>query len=224
MLEELNSQGFSFTRDFVLKTCLTLLDQGAQYEVAKFRKPTVRVDIEKRWDDITKAIKDVYDFVRGKTFIRGDKAMPSYLVLIPLVYLRYRYPAAWKNAKNVATYLIRSLLTGAFSGTPDRLIDDCVKVINETEQFDLGRIFEVIRSQGRSLELTTDKFWQMGYGSDTIHLLFNLWYRDFHYTPAYDGNFPQVDHIFPQSALRKVKQINLETGKSVMKYREGAVI
>ncbi|MBK6432966.1 DUF262 domain-containing HNH endonuclease family protein [Candidatus Amarolinea dominans] len=220
LLEELNSQGFSFTRDFVLKTCLTLLDQGAQYEVAKFRKPTVRVDIEKRWDDITKAIKDVYDFVRGKTFIRGDKAMPSYLVLIPLVYLRYRYPAAWKNAKNVATYLIRSLLTGAFSGTPDRLIDDCVKVINETEQFDLGRIFEVIRSQGRSLELTTDKFWQMGYGSDTIHLLFNLWYRDFHYTPAYDGNFPQVDHIFPQSALRKVKQINLETGKSVMKYRE----
>jgi hypothetical protein len=220
LLEELNSQGFAFTRDFVLKTCLTLLDQGAQYEVSKFRKPGVRDDIEKNWEAIVKAIKDVYDFVRGKTFIRGDKAMPSYLVLIPLVYLRYHYPTAWKQATGVDTYLIRSLLTGAFSGTPDRLIDSCVNRINELQKFDLSAMFEVIRSQGRSLELTADRFWQMGYGSDTIHLLFNLWYRDFNYTPAYNGNAPQVDHIFPQSELRKVKVINPQTGRPVMKYYE----
>jgi hypothetical protein len=33
LLEKLNSHGFEFTRDFVLKTCLTLLDHGARYEV-----------------------------------------------------------------------------------------------------------------------------------------------------------------------------------------------
>ncbi len=220
LLEELNAQGFAFTRDFVLKTCLTLLDQGAQYEVSKFRKPGVREQIEQKWVEISDAIKDVYDFVRGKTYIRGDKAMPSYLVLIPLVYFRYHYPSLWKEAKEIDTYLIRSLLTGAFSGTPDRLIDDCVKKINELKAFEVDQIFDVIRSQGRSLELTSDKFWLMGYGSDTIHLLFNLWYRDFNYTPAYDGNSPQVDHIFPQSELRKVKEINPKTGKKVMKYRE----
>ena len=61
----------------------------------------------------------------------------------------------------------------------------------------------------------------MGYGSDTIHLLFNLWYRDFNHTPAYDNNLPQIDHIFPQSALRKVKIVNPRTGRQdLMKYRE----
>lgn len=220
LLEELNSQGFSFTRDFVLKTCLTLLDKGAQYEVTKFRKPGMREEIEEHWHEIAEAIKDVYDFVRGKTFIRGDKALPSYLVLIPLVYLRYHYPKSWKATKGLDTYLIRSLLTGAFGGTPDRLIDDIVKTINETGLFELEQIFDVIRSQGRSLQLTPDRLWQMGYGSDTIHLLFNLWYADFNYTPAYIGNFPQVDHIFPKSALADVKEINPETGKKRMRYRE----
>jgi hypothetical protein len=214
LLQDLNAQGFAFTRDFILKTCLTLLDQGAQYEVTKFRKQGVREDIEQNWDKITQAIKDIHDFVCGKTFIRGDKAMPSYLVLIPLVYLRYHYFDAWKKARDVDTYLVRSLLTGAFSGTPDRLIDDCVRKINETGSFDVDQIFEVIRSQNRSLELTEERFWQMGYGSDTIHLLFNLWYRDFNYTPAYDGNRPQIDHIFPRSALRKIKD-----GRR-MKYHE----
>jgi hypothetical protein len=61
----------------------------------------------------------------------------------------------------------------------------------------------------------------MGYGSDTIHLLFNLWYRDFNYTPAYENNLPQIDHIFSQSALRRVKTINPSTGRmNVMKYHE----
>jgi hypothetical protein len=220
LLGELNAQGFAFERDFVLKACLTLLDQGAQYQVPKFRKPEVRKEIEDKWDQISAAIMDVYDFVRSHTYIRDDRAMPSYLVLIPLIYFRYHYQAAWKLTQGMDTYLIRSLLTGAFSGTPDRLIDDVVKKINELQAFDLGQMFDVIRSQGRSLELTPDRFWQMGYGSDSIHLLFSLWYPTFNYAPAFNGNAPQVDHIFPQSALRRVKAPNPETGRSGMKYLE----
>src|SRR4029077_1863120 len=141
----------SFPRDFVLKTCLTLLGQGARYEVDKFRKPGVRQEIEQQWTSISKAIRDVVDFVRGKTFIRCDKAMPSNLVLIPLIYVRYHFPQAWKQAKDVDRFLLRSLLAGAFSGTPDQLIDDLVAKIKAVIGFDVNDIFEVIRSKGRSL-------------------------------------------------------------------------
>ncbi len=48
-----------------------------------------------------------------------------------------------------------------------------------------------------------------------------MWYREFNYTPAYDNNLPQVDRVFPQSLLRKVKTTNPATGrKDLMKYRE----
>lgn len=77
-------------------------------------------------------------------------------------------------------------MAGAFSGSPDQLIDDCVKRIKELETVSDIQMFDVIRSRGRSLELTEDRFWQMGYGSDTVHLSLNLWYRDFNYTPSYE--------------------------------------
>lgn len=221
LLDELNMQGFAFTRDFVLKTCLTLLDQGARYEVEKFRKDDVRDDIESKWDEITNAVKDVADYVREKTFIRCDKALPSYLVLIPLVYLRYHFKKAWETAKGIELYLLRSLLAGAFSGTPDQLIDSMIEKLQQIKAFNLDEMFGVIRSAGRSLELTEDRFWTMGYGSDNIHLLFNLWYRDFNYVPAFAGNLPQIDHIFPQSTLKKVKTLNPNTGRvDLMRYRE----
>ena len=221
LLAQLNQHGFAFPRDFVLKTCLTLLDKGARYEVEKFRKPGVREEIENKWEEISKAIRDVIDFVRGKTFIRCDKAMPSNLVLIPLIYVRYHFPQAWTQANDVDRFLLRAPLAGAFSGTPDQLIDDLVARIKQLSSFDVNALFDVIRSKGRSLELNEDRFWQMGYGSDTVHLLFNLWYRDFNYTPAYENNLPQVDHIFPQSALRKVKALNPRTKrKDLTKYRD----
>jgi hypothetical protein len=135
--------------------------------------------------------------------------------------VRHHYREAWKKAKDVDRFLLRSLLAGAFSGTPDQLIDDLVGRIKQLQNFDADELFEIIRSKGRSLELTEDRFWQMGYGSDTVHLLFNLWYRSFNYTPAYENNLPQVDHIFPQSVLRKVKMANPRTGRSdLMKYKE----
>ena len=92
LLDSLNKHGFAFDRDFVLKTCLVLLNQGARYEVEKFRGRGVREDVEANWYSITKSIRDVLDFVRGKTFIQCDKALPTYLVLIPLVYVRYISP------------------------------------------------------------------------------------------------------------------------------------
>jgi hypothetical protein len=221
LLESLNKHGFAFDRDFVLKSCLVLLGHGARYEVAKFRKPGVREKIEEKWDDIAKAIQDVLDFVRGKTYLQCDKALPTYLVLIPLVYVRYCFPEAWKTAKDVDTYLLRSSLAGAFSGVPDNMIDALVKKFDEIKSFDVEEAFGVIRGQQRSLELTQDKFWQMGYGSETIHLLFNLWYRDFNHTPAYENNLPQVDHVFPKSALRRIRIENPKTGrKDLMKYRD----
>jgi hypothetical protein len=221
LLDSLNKTGFAFDRDFVLKTCLVLVGQGARYEVEKFRKEGVRESIEQHWDQISDAIQDVLDFVRNKTYIQCDKALPSYLVLIPLIYLRYHFHDAWKHAKDVDTYLLRASMAGAFSGQPDNLIDAMVRKIEELKHFNLEDLFGVIRGQGRSLELTEERFWQMGYGSETVHLLFNLWYRDHSYTPAYDNNLPQVDHIFPQSALKKIKTENPVTGhKNLIKYRE----
>lgn len=213
LLDDLNRIGYDFTRDFILKTCLTLLNKGASYEVGKFRDVQIRQELIDKWEDISSAIRDVKDYLSSKTFIRTDRAMPSYLVLIPIIYFRYHYREKWNTVQNIDEYLLRTLLSGAFSGTPDNLIDRCTRVIAATGEFNVPEIFGIIREDGRSLEIVENTLFGQYYGSKNVHLIFNLWYRQFNYTPAYQNNLPQVDHIFPQSLLRKVKKINPRTGR-----------
>lgn len=221
LLEDLNHGGFRFDRDFVLKACLTTLGRGARYEVSKFRDGKTKEEIVEKWDDLANAIKSVRDFVVSKTYIRSDKAMPSYLALIPLIYYRFHYPKKFATNAKLTDYLLRVLVTGVFSGSPDNLIDKLVRCIQEQGDFLLPEVYGVVRADGRNLEITPDVIFNQGYGSNAIHLFFNLWYRDFDYTPAFDGNEPQIDHIFPQSLLKTVKDVSPETGKrNLLHYRQ----
>jgi len=224
LLEVLNKGGFAFDRDFVLKSCLTVLGKGARYDVGKFRDGKTKEEIISKWATIADAIKSVRDFVVSKTYIRSDKALPSYLALIPLIYYRYHYPrkfeSATANATGLQEYLLRSLVTGVFSGSPDNLIDKIVRNIQEQQDFISSEVFGVIRADNRSLDITPDVIFDQNYGSRTIHLFFNLWYQDFNYTPALDASGPQIDHIFPQSLLKTVKDVNPDSGKrNILHYR-----
>jgi hypothetical protein len=223
LISELNASGYEFTRDFVLKTCLVLLGKGAAYDVKKFRDDVTKQEIVAQWPRISAAIRDVRDYLYRKTFIRSDHALPSYLTLIPVIYFRFHYPQRWAQVKGLDTYLLRTLLCGAFSGRPDGLIDKCVRCIKQDERFSVEDLFEVIHNDGRNLDVSEESLLQATYGSKTIHLIFNLWYRQFDYQPAYAGNLPQVDHIFPQSLLRSVKDLNNKTGRqSLMRYQSAA--
>ena len=213
LLEDLNQGGFDFDRDFILKACLTILGKGARYDVEKFRDGKTKHEIISNWEAIATSIKDVRDFVVSKTYIRSNKALPSYLALIPIIYYRYHYAKKFIVNTTLSEYLLRSLVTGVFGGSPDNLIDKIVRNIKETGDFDLKEVFGVILADNRNLEITTDVIFGQNYTSRTIHLFFNLWYLNFNYTPALDGNGPQIDHIFPQSLLKSVKDVNPESGK-----------
>ncbi len=217
LLDELNKTDYNFTRDFILKTCLSLLGKGAKYEVTKFRDETTRTDIIDNWELIFDAIKEVKDFLSGKTFLRTDRAVSSYLALIPIIYFRYHFPDKWNSIQHLDDYVLRTLISGAFSGNPDSLIDMCTRHISEHKEFNVSELFGIIRSIGRSLEINKETILDQYYGSKGIHLIFNLWYKDFDYTPSYENNLPQVDHIFPQSLLNKSRVTNPVTGRSLLR-------
>lgn len=220
LLDDLNQTAYNFNRDFVLKTCLTLLEKGAEYEVKKFRDGETREILIERWNGISDAIKDVRDYIYGRTFLRTHKAIPSYLALIPIIYYRYCQPDEWNRNPHLNEYLLRALICGAFNGKPDNVIDKCTASIKQKEEFNVEEIFSIIRKDGRNLEITEDYILDLKYGDKEVHLIFNLWYKDFNYTPAYEGNIPQVDHIFPQSLLKKKREFNPETRGSRLKYHK----
>lgn len=220
-LEDLNGTAFAFERDFVLKTSLILIGAGAKYDVMKFRKEENLKKLQDNWDNIKKSIREVKDFLCKYTFIRDDKALPSYLALIPLIYFNYKYPEKWKNSNKdaLAKWLTRVLLTGAFSGSSDTLLDALIRKIDEKGEFDINTINSEILNRGRTITISEDSLIDTYYGEKKLYLIFALWYQDINFKPAYEGNLPWVDHIFPQSKLKEVKIINPETGRKIMKYK-----
>lgn len=219
LLDDLNKTGYKFNRDFILKTFLTLVDKGARFSVDKLRDEDTRTKILDQWKDLAGAIKNAKDFIYGNTFLKTDKTIPSYLSLIPIIYFKYHYPKNWEAKKNeLGEYLVRTSLAGVFGGTPDNLIDKIIKRINADKNFILSEIYGVIREDGRNLEISKDVILNLNYWKKEIHLFFNIWYG-FNYQPSSSDNKPQIDHIFPQSALKKIKIENPETGKwNMMKY------
>jgi uncharacterized protein with ParB-like and HNH nuclease domain len=218
LLEDLNKEGYRFTRDFVLKTCLTLLDTGASYKIDKFRKSEIKERMISEWVRIEKSIKDVKDFLYGQTYLRSKKALKSYLTLIPLIYFNFHYPNQWPLVKNISNYVLRTLLAGSFGGSPDILIDNCIKHINETNDFVTRKIFTVIELSGRSLQISEQDLLNQSYSKkNDLHLIFNIWYQNANYNPSYQGNELQIDHIFPTSKLKEVK---IQNNMKMMKYKK----
>lgn len=69
------------------------------------------------------------------------------------------------------------------------------------------------------INISEDSLLDTYYGEKRLYLIFALWYQDINFKPSYEGNLPWVDHIFPQSKLREIKETNPETGREVMKYK-----
>jgi uncharacterized protein with ParB-like and HNH nuclease domain len=72
-LSEINDNRFAFDRDFVLKSAMSILDQGAKYDVDKLRNDELRQSIASNWKRITDPIRFVRDQLVEKTFIRSDR-------------------------------------------------------------------------------------------------------------------------------------------------------
>lgn len=219
LIADLNLTGYKFDRDFVLKVSLVLLNKGAKYGISKFRDPDIKQGIENNWERIANAIRTVKDFIYGKTYLKTDKTLPSYLSLIPLIYFKYHFGDKWQNERAYAEYLNKVNLTGVFGGVSDNFTDSLIKNVAENKDFNLKEIYGVIKSKGKSMEIRDSSLLGLHYSSKELHLLLNLWYG-FNYQPSLKDNKPQVDHIFPQSVLKKFKIENPETGKrNLMKYK-----
>jgi hypothetical protein len=204
LASELDGNGFKLSIDYCLKACLVLLDKGAQYDIQKFREPQTLRAIQRNWKRISEAIADVIDFVPAYTPIADSKSLVSRNALLPLIALRYHHPKTWTSKevqRDAAEYLMRSVVTGAFNGAKDDLIDALSELMVDEAGVPLQSVIEVFHSKGRSTSVTPEKLWQIRYGSPQAQLVLRMLRPGVPLTAANRKNLPEVDHLFSQKVL-----------------------
>ena len=101
------------------------------------------------------------------------------------------------------------------------MLDALVKNLAEKKEFSLDEAFGVIRTQGRSLELTEDRFWNKGYSQTRSTCSLTSGIATSTTRRLMTTTFHRWTTSFPKSELKQVKVENPRTGrKDLMKYHD----
>ncbi|MCK5296551.1 MAG: DUF262 domain-containing protein, partial [Alphaproteobacteria bacterium] len=136
--DEINDigDGFNFSKDFILKSCLVLNDfKNIAFKVDNFNNKNM-AKIEKNWDSITSSIRQAVQLV--SSFGYNKQTLKSNNAVIPIAYFLYNneltdsFVSSTKNAKdrkNIKRWLDLSLIKRVFGGQSDNILKKIRKII-----------------------------------------------------------------------------------------------
>jgi uncharacterized protein with ParB-like and HNH nuclease domain len=218
-VDEINAigKGFSFNKDFVLKSCLVLGEfNDIKFKVDNFSKDNM-LKIEEQWSSISGAIRIAVQLLSRFGFNRDNLTTTN--AVIPIAYYIYKnnYSENYLSStgyandrKKVKEWLLRVILKKTFGGTPDSLYPTLRRIVNENlGSFPLEKIIEQYRGQVKSISFTQDdidNLLNVQYGSAFAFSALSLLYDGINLSFEY-----HQDHIFPKTNFnaRKLKQLGI---------------
>lgn len=217
LVDELNStgDGFSFSKDLVLKAGLMLADIGSVgFKVENFNRENMAV-LEQRWPDVKRSLKIAVQLLASFGF--NEKTFRADSALLPIAYyichrkLDTKYVSSSKHAQdrqNIHTWLIRSFLkaSGIWGSGLDTLLTALRESITESgaEEFPVDKVQTVMAKRGKSLKFDDDEIdelVEMEYGDKRLFSLLTLL---FPFVDVTNHHF-HIDHFFPKSLFKRPK-------------------
>lgn len=203
--------GFSFSKDFVLKAGLMLADVASVgFRVTNFTQDNMQV-LEEKWPRIDRALELAVRLAASYGF--EDQTLSADSALLPIAYYLYHRELTdsyltqsqyREDREAIRGWLIRSLLKpGIWGSGLDTTLTALRAVIKQhgDDGFPLGEIEAEMARRGRTLRFDEEEIEDLvdvSYGDRRVFSLLALLY------PFVDlRNQFHIDHIFPKGAFRK---------------------
>ena len=201
-VDELNAigAGFDFSKDFILKASLTLLDKDVRFKIENFNRSHV-TEFGNRWGNIKAALRRTVRLVEGFGFSRGN--LRSDRALLPIAYYLYKRGAepSKSDKSSIRAWLIRSLLKrGAWGSGFDSLLNALRRAIKESDasRFPREAIENAMAQRDKSLEFTEEELQGLSKITISDGRAFPLLTLLFDFVDLADNQF-HIDHIFPHA-------------------------
>ncbi|MFL2100258.1 DUF262 domain-containing protein [Desemzia sp. FAM 23991] len=217
LLAEINKigEGYKFSNDFIMRTCLYLLDMSVTLKVETFKKESV-LKIKDNWESIRKAIKDTVDLLNEFGF--NSENIISYVAVSPMVYYRFN----GGNFDNESILELRKYIViaqvkqvfGAATNSALTSIREALKVV-PTDSFRMSNLLNVRFTGERTLRYTSEEidalFDTYEIGAYTFMLL-SLLYPNLKYSQK---GFHQ-DHLHPHTGFEENKIASLQLANGLV--------
>lgn len=209
-VDDINSigDGFDFTKDTVLKTCLVLADLDVKFKVENFTKTNME-KIESDWEGISGALKSAIHLV-SKLGYRRDNFLATNAI-IPIAYFIYandfegtilQHNERSEDRKAIGEWLARALLKGMFGGQPDSIYPQMRTLINNNlDRFPLKEIIAHYAGKRKSISFSIsdiENLLNLEHGKRGTYSALSLLYPDLNYTFKF-----HQDHIHPKASFYK---------------------
>ena len=215
LLAEINEkgEGFNFSNDFIIRTCLYLLDKSLALKVETFKKDSV-LKIRENWEAIQKAIKDTVDLLNEFGF--NSENIISYLAVSPMIYYRYKRGEFDPESKpELRKYIVIAQVKQIFGAASNSALASIREALKDapTKSFSMDNLNAIRFTGDRSLRYTAEEIDSMfdtyEFGAYTFMLL-SLLYPNLKYSQK---GFHQ-DHMHPYSGFEesKIKGLMLPDG------------
>lgn len=216
LVDELNriGEGFSLSKDFVLKAGLMLTDiASVGFRVDNFTHANM-AKLEKNWARIRDALTAAVELVASFGFNSSNIRAPS--ALLPIAYYFFRhgqktgFATLSRHAENrqaIQGWLTRSILkaSGIWGSGLDTLLTGLRDVVRNAEgdTFPAEAMRRTMASRGKSLEFSEEEIEDLadiGFGDQRLFALLTL------LSPFLDlKNRFHIDHVFPASRFTPVR-------------------
>lgn len=206
LVDEINrlGSGFTFDKDFVLKTCLVLCDKDIKFKVDNFNSRNM-LDIENQWDKIREIILATVELVAGFGF--NYQTLTSHNAVIPICYYLFQrgkardvlaLPRYAGERETMRKWLHLVLLKQTFGGQSDEVLRIIREVIRDHHTiFPADEIKARLKGTVKTLELTEDEIDNLlenQYGKKYTFSVLALLYPSLNYRYSF-----HQDHIHPRS-------------------------
>ena len=218
LLAEINKtgEGYKFTNDFIMRTCLYLLDMSVTLKVETFKKESV-LQIRDNWDSIKKAIKDTVNLLNEFGF--NSENIISYVAVSPMVYYRYKggnYDA--ESKAELRKYIVIAQVKQIFGTASNSALTSIREALKKApaDTFSMNNMKGVRFTGDRTLKYTPEEvdamFDTYEIGAYTFMLL-SLLYPNLKYSQK---GFHQ-DHMHPYTGFEedKIKDLVLPNGSVI---------
>jgi hypothetical protein len=211
LVDNLNGtgQGFTFSKDVVLKSGLVLTGHpDVGFRVRNFKRDTMAT-LQKEWDAIGRSLQVAVGLLAD--FGLSEATLSADSVLIPVAYYVHRrglddsyrtLPSAKDDRAKLRSWVIRSLLkSGVWGSGLDTLLSALREVLDKHggETFPLAELESRMAARGKGLTFTReeiDELLDCSYGwADTFVVLALL------FPHVNTRNLHHVDHVFPRAQL-----------------------
>lgn len=215
LIKEINNQGqkFKFSNDFIMRTCLCVLDFPISLKPETFTKANVE-KIKTNWTNISKSIKATVKLIVDFGFCHEN--LVSYNAVIPIIYYLYKNGKIDDDTKEeLKKYLIIAETKQIFGVASNQAIssvrNEMNKVIQKKEKFKMEILSEVSLVGDRNF-LINDEYLETLFKYDKgpyTFMILTLLYPNIIVNGTY--KFHQ-DHMHPFTGFadNKLKAINID--------------